>query len=91
LGLIHDLFDLQIQITTLEIRVLYVGQVKAMWQLGPDYQSTFQATESDPAFEQASDAAALVLQGKDALAPLLFMSYNAQVILWTLHLSSMRP
>lgn len=50
-----------------------------MWQLGPDYQSTFQAIESDPAFEQASDAAALVLQGKDALAPLLLMSYNAQV------------
>lgn len=59
--------------------LLGAGQVQALWQLGPDYQSTFQGTESDPAFEQAAEATTLVLQGRDALGPLLLMSYNAQV------------
>ena len=54
-------------------------QIAALCQLGPDYQSTFLPTESDPALDQAASAALLVVEGREALAPVLLMSYNAQV------------
>lgn len=53
-------------------------QIAALCELGPDYQSTFMRTESDPAFDQAAAAAGVVVEGKEALGPLLLMSYNAQ-------------
>ena len=59
-----------------------VAQVGALKELGPDYQSTFMATESDPAFEQAGSAANLLIHGKEAVSSMLAMSYNAQVRVW---------
>ena len=56
-----------------------VAQVEALEELGPDYQSTFLATESDPAFEQAESAASLLIHGKEAVGSMLVLSYNAQV------------
>ncbi len=38
----------------------------------------FLPVESDPALEQAAAAARLVIEGKEALAPILLTSYNAQ-------------
>ena len=58
--------------------------MRALCDLGPDYQSVFLATETDPALEQAAAAASLVVDGKEALAPVLLMSYNAQVSLLSL-------
>ena len=58
--------------------MLYAAQVEALYRLGPDYQSTFMSTESDPAFEQAESAAALLIEGREALGPRLLMSFNAQ-------------
>lgn len=57
------------------------AQITAICQLGPDYQSTFLPSESDPAFDQAAAAASVVVEGKEALAPVLLMSYNAQATL----------
>lgn len=57
----------------------FVGRAKALYELGPDYQSTFLATESDPAFEQSAEAAQTLIEGKQAVSPLLILSYNAQV------------
>lgn len=56
------------------------AQVGALHALGPDYQSTFSPLESDAALEQMPAAAALVVDGKEALGPRLLFSYNAQVI-----------
>ncbi len=56
------------------------AQVGALHALGPDYQSTFSPLESDAALEQMPAAAALVVDGKEALGPRLIISYNAQVI-----------
>lgn len=55
------------------------AQVGALHALGPDYQSTFSPLESDAALEQMPAAAALVIDGKEALGPRLIISYNAQV------------
>lgn len=55
------------------------AQVTALHALGPDYQSTFSPLESDAALEQMPAAAALVVDGKEALGPRLIISYNAQV------------
>ena len=55
------------------------AQVGALHALGPDYQSTFSPLESDAALEQMPAAAALVVDGKEALGPRLIISYNAQV------------
>lgn len=57
----------------------FAAQVGALKELGPDYQSTFMATESDPAFEQAESAANLLIHGKEAIGSMLALSYNAQV------------
>lgn len=61
------------------IRVGFAAQVGALYALGPDYQSTFSPLESDAALEQMPAAAALVVDGKEALGPRLIISYNAQV------------
>jgi hypothetical protein len=55
------------------------AQVGALHALGPDYQSTFSPLESDAVLEQMPAAAALVVDGKEALGPRLMISYNAQV------------
>lgn len=54
-------------------------QIEALYLLGPDYQSTFAPIESNSMLQQTPKAAALVIEGKDALRPKLCMSYNAQV------------
>ena len=55
------------------------GHVNGLFALGPNYQSTFSPTESDELLLQSASSTALVMEGKDALAPLLLLSYNAQV------------
>ena len=59
--------------------VLPADQVEAMYLLGPDYQSTFAPTESNTLLQQTPKAAALIIEGKEALGPKLLISYNAQV------------
>ena len=59
--------------------MLPADQVEAMYLLGPDYQSTFAATESNTLLQQTPKAAALIIEGKEALGPKLLISYNAQV------------
>ncbi len=61
------------------ISSLAAAQVGALHALGPDYQSTFSPLESDAVLEQMPAAAALVVDGKEALGPRLMISYNAQV------------
>ncbi|KAK9905588.1 hypothetical protein WJX75_002584 [Coccomyxa subellipsoidea] len=58
--------------------ILSPAQVGALHALGPDYQSTFSPLESDAVLEQMPAAAALVVDGKEALGPRLMISYNAQ-------------
>lgn len=53
--------------------------IVALYVLGPDYQSTFSATEWSAVLAQAPGAAAALTRGKDALAPRLLLAYNAQV------------
>jgi hypothetical protein len=66
---------------TSEVRLgLGAAQVAALHALGSDYQSTFSPLESDAALEQMPAAAALVVDGKEALGPRLLFSYNAQVL-----------
>ena len=59
--------------------MLTADQVEAMYLLGPDYQSTFAPTESNTLLQQTPKAAALIIEGKEALGPKLLISYNAQV------------
>ena len=59
--------------------MLPADQVEAMYLLGPDYQSTFAPTESNTLLQQTPKAAALIIEGKEALGPKLLISYNAQV------------
>lgn len=54
------------------------GQVAALHSLGPDYQSIFAPTDSNPLLEQTPAAAALLIHSKEALGPRLLLSYNAQ-------------
>ena len=54
------------------------GQVAALHALGPDYQSIFAPTDSNPLLEQTPAAAALLIHSKEALGPRLLLSYNAQ-------------
>lgn len=54
------------------------GQVAALHALGPEYQSTFAPTDSNPLLEQNPAAAALLIHSKEALGPRLLLSYNAQ-------------
>ena len=54
------------------------GQVAALHALGPDYQSIFAPTDSNPLLDQTPGAAALLIHGKEALGPRLLLSYNAQ-------------
>lgn len=58
--------------------VLVAGQVGALHALGPDYQSIFAPTDSNPLLEQTPAAAALLIHSKEALGPRLMLSYNAQ-------------
>ena len=46
---------------------LIAAQVGALAALGPDYQSTFSPLESDAVLEQTPAAAALVVDGREAL------------------------
>ena len=57
---------------------LCTGQVAALHALGPDYQSIFAPTDSNPLLEQTPAAAALLIHSKEALGPRLLLSYNAQ-------------
>ena len=54
------------------------GQVAALHALGPDYQSIFAPTDSNPLLDQTPGAASLLIHGKEALGPRLMLSYNAQ-------------
>ncbi|KAL3142038.1 hypothetical protein ABBQ32_004670 [Trebouxia sp. C0010 RCD-2024] len=54
------------------------SQVAALHALGPDYQSIFAPTDSNPLLEQTPAAAALLIHSKEALGPRLLLSYNAQ-------------
>ena len=54
------------------------GQVAALHALGPNYQSIFAPTESNPLLEQAPAAATLLIHSKEALGSRLVLSYNAQ-------------
>ena len=54
------------------------GQVAALHALGPDYQSIFAPTDSNPLLDQTPGAASLLIHGKEALRPRLMLSYNAQ-------------
>ena len=55
------------------------AQVSALYELGPNYQSTFLPMEFDAGLEQAPAAHALLIDSRDGLGPKLAMSYNAQV------------
>ena len=55
------------------------GHIRALHDLGPNYQSTFFHQEFDARLEQAPAAHAFLTEGRDALAPKLALSYNAQV------------
>ena len=55
------------------------GHVTGLNTLGPNYQATFSPTESSELLSQTAPATSIVMEGKDALAPLLLLSYNAQV------------
>lgn len=50
----------------------------ALHALGPDYQSIFAPTDSNPLLEQTPAAAALLIHSKEALGSRLLLSYNAQ-------------
>ena len=57
---------------------LPTGQVAALHALGPNYQSIFAPTDSNPLLDQAPAAAALLIHSKEALGSRLVLSYNAQ-------------
>ncbi|KAK9806574.1 hypothetical protein WJX73_003713 [Symbiochloris irregularis] len=59
---------------------LSAGQVAALHELGPNYQSTFFHQEYDARLEQlpSSNAHRALCEGKEGLAPKLALSYNAQ-------------
>lgn len=54
------------------------GQIAALHALGPNYQSTFAPTDSNPLLDRDPGAASLLIHGKEALGPRLLLSYNAQ-------------
>ncbi|KAL0021859.1 hypothetical protein WJX77_009077 [Trebouxia sp. C0004] len=58
--------------------VLNPGQVAALHALGPNYQSIFAPTDSNPLLDQAPAAATLLIHSKEALGSRLVLSYNAQ-------------
>jgi len=57
---------------------LPTGQVAALHALGPNYQSIFAPTDSNPLLDQAPAAATLLIHSKEALGSRLVLSYNAQ-------------
>jgi len=57
---------------------LPTGQVAALHALGPNYQSVFAPTDSNPLLDQAPAAATLLIHSKEALGSRLVLSYNAQ-------------
>ncbi|GAB4815481.1 hypothetical protein N2152v2_002527 [Parachlorella kessleri] len=58
--------------------VLSPAQAHALWLLGPAYQSGLAPFESSAVLDQSPQAAAVLLQGRDAPMPRLLLNYNPQ-------------